>query len=276
MNEQKNYTNEQKVALAFTGQSAIFDQLYATNGIVTYKRERVRKHLMKYLDPGSRILELNAGTGDDAIFLAKQGHYVHATDISSGMQVKLIEKVALHRMNSYVSYELCSFTSLENLLNKGPYDCIFSNFAGLNCTGDLEKVLSSFEYLLKPGGMVLLVMLPGFCLWETLFILRGKFKTATRRFLSSNGTKANIDGASFTCWYYSPRFIMNKLKHKFKVIELEGLCTIVPPSYIEKFPEKYSKVYGWLCKMENRFKGSWPWKYIGDYYIISLRKAHTA
>jgi ubiquinone/menaquinone biosynthesis C-methylase UbiE len=275
MNEPINHINEQQVALAFTSQSAIFDQLYAANEIVGYKRERVRKFLLKYLAPGSRILELNAGTGDDAIFLAKQGHYVHATDISAGMQGKLKDKVAFHQMNAFVSQELCSFTSLENLSNKGPYDCIFSNFAGLNCTGDLDKVLASFENLLKPGGMVVLVVLPRFCLWETLFMLKGKFKTAFRRFFSSNGRKARIDDAFFTCWYYSPGFIRRSLKKKFEFVKLEGLCTIVPPSYVENFPEKFPGLYGWLCRMENRFKSSWPWKFIGDYYIISLEKVRS-
>ena len=240
-----------------------------------YKRERVRQFLLKYLDPGSHILELNAGTGDDAIFLAKQGHYVHATDISTGMQDRLREKVLLHGMSGFVSQELCSFTSLENLTDKGPFDCIFSNFAGLNCTGDLQKVLANFEYLLKPGGMVVLVVLPRFCLWETLMIFRGKFKTARRRFFSSGGRKAKIDDAFFTCWYYSPGFIRRALHRKFEYRELEGLCTIVPPSYIENFPEKFPRLYGWLRRMENRLKGRWPWKYIGDYYIISLQKAHS-
>jgi ubiquinone/menaquinone biosynthesis C-methylase UbiE len=275
MKEPVNHINEQQVALAFTGQSAIFDQLYATNGIVAYKRERVRQFLLKYLDPESRILELNAGTGDDAIFLAKQGHHVHATDISTGMQDRLKEKVLFHGMNAFVSQELCSFTSLENLSDKGPFDCIFSNFAGLNCTGDLHKVLASFDYLLKPGGTVVLVVLPRFCLWETLLMFKGKFKTAGRRFFSSGGRKARIDGAFFTCWYYSPGFIRRALNKKFERKELEGLCTIVPPSYIENFTEKYPGLYGWLCRMENRLKGRWPWKYIGDYYIISLQKAHS-
>src|SRR5450755_4064215 len=272
MNEQINHINEQQVALAFTGQSAIFDQLYATNEIVTYKRERVRTHLLKYLDPGSKILELNAGTGDDAIFLAKLGHYVHATDVSSGMQEKLMEKLAFHEVNAFVSNELCSFTSLENLRDKGPYDCIFSNFAGLNCTGNLEKVLKSFENLLKPGGLVLLVMLPGFCLWETLFIFKGKFKTAARRFFSLNGRRAKIDDAFFTCWYYSPSFIQKTMKNHFHLMELQGLCTIVPPSYVENFAEKYPKTFARLCTMEERLKNRWPWKYIGDYYIISLKR----
>jgi len=275
MNKVVNHINEQQVARAFTAQSAVFDQLYAANRIVTYKRERVRQFLLKYLDPGSRILELNAGTGDDAIFLAKQGHRVHATDISTGMQARLKEKVSFHGVSAFVSQELCSFTSLENLSDQGPFDCIFSNFAGLNCTGDLPKVLDSFDHLLKPGGTVVLVVLPGFCLWETLLMFRGKFKTAFRRFFSSGGRKAKIDGADFTCWYHSPGFIRRSLEKKFEQKKLEGLCTIVPPSYIENFPEKFSLLYDWLCRMENRLKGRWPWKYMGDYYIISLQKAHS-
>jgi ubiquinone/menaquinone biosynthesis C-methylase UbiE len=272
MNMQINHSNEQQAAFAFTRQSAIFDELYAANSIVQYKRKRVRNHLMQYLKPGSNILELNAGTGDDAIFLAQQGNHVHATDISIGMQEKLTEKVAGYQLTSMISNELCSFTALGTLKNKGPYDCIFSNFAGLNCTGELQAVLNSFDSLLKPGGIAVLVVLPKFCLWETALFVKGKFKTATRRFLSSGGRKAKIDGASFRCWYYSPGFIVNRLKIKFELLAIEGLCTIVPPSYIENFAEKYPKTFSYLCKMENRLKGKWPWKYVGDYYIISLRK----
>ena len=158
---------------------------------------------------------------------------MHATDISTGMQARLREKVFSQGMNAFVSQELCSFTSLENLTDKGPFDCIFSNFAGLNCTGDLQKVLASFDFLLKPGGTAVLVVLPRFCLWETLLMLKGKFKTASRRFFSSGGRTAKIDGAVFTWWYHSPGFIRRALKKEFKLKELEGLCTIVPPSYIE-------------------------------------------
>jgi ubiquinone/menaquinone biosynthesis C-methylase UbiE len=272
MSTSVNHSNEQKVAAAFSAQALYFDSLYATNGIIQYKRNRVREHLMKYLEPASHILELNAGTGDDAIFLAQRGHFVHATDISEGMQKKLIEKVTIQQLTGLVSNEICSYTALDGLADKGPFDCIFSNFAGLNCTGDLDQVLTGFDNLLKPGGIVVLVMLPGFCLWESLLFFNGKFKTATRRFFSSKGRKANIDGASFTCWYYSPGYLTRKLKDRFKLLEIEGLCSIVPPSYIEKFPEKYPKTYSYLCKAENMLKNKWPWKNIGDYYIISFRR----
>ena len=34
------------------------------------------------------ILELNAGTGTDAVWFAERGYRVHATDIAEGMQDK--------------------------------------------------------------------------------------------------------------------------------------------------------------------------------------------
>ena len=264
--------NEHLAEAAFTSQSDIFDEIYSGNTIVNYKRERVRAHVMQYLPVNSSILELNSGTGEDALFFTQNGHKVHATDISAGMQQQLRQKIELDGMQNSISNELCSFTKLDQLSNKGPYDLIFSNFAGLNCTNELDKVLASFNELLKPDGMVTLVILPKFCLWETLLIFKGKFRAAFRRFFSSNGSRAHIEGTYFKCWYYNPSFIIKRLKDQCDLLGVEGLCTIVPPSYIEGFAEKYPNAYRLLKNKEDQLKSRWPWKHIGDYYIISLRK----
>lgn len=264
--------NEQLAGAAFSNQSAVFDDLYGADTIIAYKRNRVRSHVLQYLKPGSHILELNSGTGEDAMFFAQNGHTVHATDISEGMQEQLQRKVRLAGMAGRVTNELCSFNHLEQLNNKGSYDLIFSNFAGLNCTGQLDKVLASFSPLLKPGGMVTLVILPKFCLWEMLLVFKGKFRTAFRRYFSAKGRKAHVEGVHFTCWYYQPSYIKKHLKAGFEVLGVEGLCTIVPPSYMEGFAEKHPRLYRFLVKREDKLKATWPWKYIGDYYIISLKK----
>jgi ubiquinone/menaquinone biosynthesis C-methylase UbiE len=264
-------TNEQKAAAAFTGQAPVFDDLYTADTIINYKRCRVRRHVLKHLAPGGSILELNCGTGEDATWFAGKGFKVHATDISAGMLYQLVQKLERLKMKTKVSFELCSYTNLTELKAKGPYDLIFSNFAGLNCTGELDRVLASFSPLLKPNGMVTLVVLPKFCLWETLLVFKGKFRTAFRRFFSGQGRKANLEGFNFKCWYYNPSYIIKRL-NDFELIGLEGLCTIVPPSYLEGFAEKHPLAFKLLRKWENKLKGKWPWKYIGDYYIISMRK----
>lgn len=272
MNGSIHSINEQAAEKAFTKQSAVFDDIYSSNIIIQYKRQRVRDHLQQFLKPQSKILELNAGTGEDAIWFAKHDHTVHATDISKGMQGKLMEKVRQNNLEKQITNELCSFTELQDLKNRGPYDVIFSNFAGLNCTGELDKVLQSFSSLLKPGGIVTLVILPEFCLWESLLFLKGDFKTAFRRFFSSKGVKAHIEGEYFTCWYYDPSYVIENMKHSYEILNLEGLCTLVPPSYLENFPAKRPSLFNWLKEKENKWKRKWPWRGIGDYYIISFRK----
>lgn len=272
MNARPANINEQKASAAFTLQSNIFDALYSGNTIVQYKRQRVREHVQQYLSQPGHILELNSGTGEDAIWLAQQGHRVHATDISAGMQQVLMSKVKASSLNDKITNELCSFTRLETLRQKGPYDLIFSNFAGLNCTGELDKVLQSFSFLLKPGGTITLVVLSKFCLWEFLLVFKAKFKTATRRLFSRRGVKAHMEGKYFKCWYYNPSYIIRHLKNEFDLLNVEGLCTVVPPSYIENFAEKHPRIYRYLQLKEEKCKNKWPWKYIGDYFIISFQK----
>lgn len=264
--------NEELVEKAFSLQSGSFDEKYSSNTIIRYKRERVRRHVQQWLSVNSDILELNSGTGEDAIWFAQEGHRVHATDISLGMQEALKSKTAALNLQEKITTEIISFTQLEDLKRKKEYDMIFSNFAGLNCTGELDKVLDCFSPLLKPRGTVTLVLLPKFCLWEFLLLFKGKFKTAFRRFFSKNGVTAHIEGTYFKCWYYNPSYIIEHLKVQFDLLAVEGLCTLVPPSYLEGFAKKHPNTLAFLRSKEEKWKSKWPWKNIGDYYIISLRK----
>jgi ubiquinone/menaquinone biosynthesis C-methylase UbiE len=256
---------------AFDKQAPVFDSLYGNDAIIAYKRKRVRDHVEEFLAPQSSILELNAGTGEDATYFASKGHHVHATDISEKMQQVLEEKVKNAGLQRLVTNETCSFTELEKLGNRGPFDYVFSNFAGLNCTNELETVLRSLPVLLKPGGHITLVVLPKFCLWEFILMFKGKFRTAFRRFAGKKGARAHIEGQYFRCWYYNPSFVLRHLKNSFTLRKLEGLCTVVPPSYIEGFAKKHPKMFRKLVKKEDSWKLRWPWRSIGDYYIITLQ-----
>jgi ubiquinone/menaquinone biosynthesis C-methylase UbiE len=265
--------NEKRAASAFSKQALVFDGYDAGNTIIAYKRERVREHVLRYLGSDGPILELNAGTGEDAIFFARRGHRVHATDIAEGMQAVLRDKVREQGLTERISSEVCSFTALDSLRDKGPYDLIFSNFAGLNCTRELEKVLLSFRPLLKPGGQVSLVILPSFSLWETLLMFRGRFRMAFRRLLAGKkGAPAKVEGMPFRCWYYPASFVKRVMaRDGFELLGQEGLCTLVPPSYFEHFAERHPRLYRFLRGLEDRWKDKWPWRTIGDYYIVSFR-----
>jgi ubiquinone/menaquinone biosynthesis C-methylase UbiE len=264
--------NELKAAEAFTKQSKVFDQLYSTDSIIQYKRQRVREHILKYAKAGGDMLELNCGTGEDAIFFAQHGFNVHATDISEGMLGVLKQKISATNYGQAISVEQCSFTELKFLQARQSFDHMYSNFGGLNCTSELPKVLHSLNKLVKPGGVITLVIISKFCLWESLLLFKGKFRTALRRFFADKGRKANVEGSSFKCWYYSPTFVEEHLQDQFDLLELEGLCTIVPPSYMEHFAERHPRLFSILVQKENKLKNTWPWNRSGDYFIISFRK----
>jgi ubiquinone/menaquinone biosynthesis C-methylase UbiE len=147
MSDSSEDTNVQAASVAFSKQAGHFDEIYSKDLIVQYKRQRVRAHIQPFLQKNCQVLELNSGTGEDALWFALQGLRVHATDISPKMQEVLIGKKLAAGLDRNITTEICSFSQLKQLSNKGPYDIIFSNFAGLDCTGDLKKVLSDLSLL---------------------------------------------------------------------------------------------------------------------------------
>jgi ubiquinone/menaquinone biosynthesis C-methylase UbiE len=273
--EQLMYTDktyEQQAATAFSAQAPAFDLLYDTDATIIYKRKRVRDHIHQYLQPSSSMLELNAGTGTDACYFAALGHTIHATDISASMLHQLRHKAAAAALTNQISSEVCSFSQLSTLQHKGPFQYVYSNFAGLNCTNELPQVLESLDALVAPGGVVTLVILPRFCLWEWLLMFRGHFREAFRRWSGKKGAAATINGADFRCWYYSPDFIKKKMPGSFVHLHTEGLSVLTPPSFIQGFPLRHPGIWKLLVRIEETLARRWPFNRMGDYYMISFCK----
>lgn len=200
MKKQPTAIQFSEAEVAFGKQSFVFDDIYGKNITIQYKRKRVRDCFEKHLPAQANILELNAGTGEDTLYFAEKGYLIHATDVSADMLFHLQQKAATLKEADNITTEKISFTELNNLKHQKQYDAIFSNFGGLNCAEDLSVVLQSFNSLLKPDGIVTMVIMPRFCLWEFLLILKGDFKTALRRFKGGkSGATAHIDGVYFKC-----------------------------------------------------------------------------
>lgn len=235
---------------AFSRQSEIFDEYEKGNETLKWMRSVTHNHVLKYLREHDQILELNAGTGIDAVYFSSKGFRIHCIDISEGMIKKLGEKVDSLNLNNLISYEILSFTELDKLRNKS-FDYIFSNFGGLNCSEDLSSLFTQFYKILKPGGRVSLVIIPPICPWEVGLLFKGKFKTAFRR-LKKGGVIANVEGISFPVYYYSVRDTIKALGTEFRIIDIQGLASISPPPYMENFPRRYPRLYKTLTSLDER------------------------
>ena len=234
-------------------------------------RKQIHEHCLRHFKTGDHILELNCGTGIDAIFFAEHGMKVHATDISEGMLTELRRKIFEKNLQEKITTQQCSFTTLEEIQKKS-FDGIFSDFGGLNCVQDIGSVIKSFRSLLKPGGIVTLVIMPPVCPWEMLLALKGNFKTAFRRF-KSNGAPSNLEGETFMSYYFTPSKIISAFGHDYKVLELQGLGSLVPPPYLEKFPEKNPKLFRLLKKLDEQFSHTFPFNRWADHFIVTMKRS---
>ena len=104
-------------------------------------RKQVYEHVNNFLKAQSKILELNAGTGIDALYFIGHGHRVHATDLSDGMIRELKKKVGNYDLGDKLTIQQLSFTHLDEI-NENAFDFVFSNFGGLNCEDELNNVSS--------------------------------------------------------------------------------------------------------------------------------------
>ncbi|XZF13660.1 class I SAM-dependent methyltransferase [Chitinophagaceae bacterium MMS25-I14] len=269
MNDQ---LQEQNVDAAFSKQSPIFDEIDDHNNLLLWMRDRVHREVLQYAPKGAYMLELNCGTGIDAMFFARNGYKIKATDNAKGMLQQLQQKIEKHNMEDRITAERCSFNNLEQLGTNPQFDYVFSNFGGLNCTDRLDKVLHDIDTLLKPGGSFTLVIMPRVCLWEMLMIFRGYFKTAFRRF-RRGATKARVEGVYFDCYYYNPKYIIKHMGSNYSLQSLKGLAITVPPPYIEHFTERHPTLFKTLEKWENKIWSKSPFNRWGDHFMITMQKA---
>src|SRR4030095_16268947 len=79
-----------------------------------------------------KILDINCGTGEDALQLSRLGHDVTATDGSARMVEKAKQKAPLLNEKS-IRFDVCRFDELHMHYGHEKFDLIISNFGGLNC-----------------------------------------------------------------------------------------------------------------------------------------------
>jgi SAM-dependent methyltransferase len=253
---------------AFSKQAHHYDEDDAKNVILHSWRQQVYGHVDSFLKPGSHILELNAGTGIDAVHFVKCGHTVHCTDISEGMIAQIGNKRLRLQLDTKLTCELRSFDNLENI--GGPFDFVFSNFGGLNCIDRLEKVTTQLPSLLRAGALVTWVIMPPVSLWELGWMLKGHGRTALRR-LQKNGTIAHLEGEYFKTYYHSLDNIVKAFGSAFDLVALEGVGALSPPPSEGHLPAQHPALYRFLCNLDKSCRKHFPFNRWADHLIVTMK-----
>jgi len=218
------------------------------------------------------VLEINSGTGIDALFLVQNGANVLVSDISDEMLKIAQSKFKHSNLTGKVKFQnidLKNFTIQEK-----KFDLIFSNFGGLNClsSNEIMELSQKFHQILTENGKLILVIMPSFCLWESCyFLMKLNFKNAFRR-LSSKPAIADVSGIKVKTFYYSPSTIKNIFKNNFSVAALKPVGFFIPPSYLQPLLNKFSFIQKPLFNLEKLSHSFTFTTYFSDHYLIELKK----
>ena len=240
------------------------------------QREMVWKHLDQRLlsQKHMHILELNCGTGEDAIHLAQKGHVVTATDISKEMLAHARTKIETKGLTCKIHLKQADIKEIDQWNQTDKFDLVFSNFGGFNCINaeDLKYFKSKVSGLLKNHGAVILVVMPEFCLWESLyFLLKLRFNQAFRR--KKPYAIANVSGVKVKTWYYSPKRLKGLFEPEFKSVKLKPIGFFGPPSYLESLMKRNLRFFKILSFFERQVT-DYAWQgALSDHYYIELEGA---
>jgi SAM-dependent methyltransferase len=257
----------------FDAIASTYDDTFTNSSIGRAQRQLVWLEADRAFSIGHQILEINCGTGIDALHLASRGIEVTACDSAPAM----IE-VARHRLNASafpraVDLRCLAIEQLAMLEAEGPYDGIFSNFGGLNCLDDLNSVVRDMSRLVWPGGKLVLCLFGRICLWEILFYtIRGDFHRAFRRFRRKGTIAVLVPGSEIIVHYPGVSELRRIFSPYFRLERWRGVGISVPPSYLESFAASFPRFLKFAARIDGCF-GQWPGlRALADHVVLTFER----
>ena len=263
---------------AFDDLAADYDDTFTERAVGRLLRAAVWRRLDANFRPGDHVLELNCGTGADAVYLAQRGVRVLATDISAAMLDATRGKVMRAGVSDLVSV---ARVDIEQLAAQKPpahgaradlaplaaaFDGTLSNFGGLNCVADLTGVGRAIAALLRPGAHALLCVMGPLTPWEwAWYVRRGQVNKAFRRL-----RRAGVAWHGLTIRYPSIHALRQALAPAFALARVSAIGALLPPSYAEPWAAQHPRALAWLDRAERRLETVWPLPWLADHYLAEF------
>ena len=262
---------QDQALLAFDTIAANYDDLFTRSMIGRAQRAAVWHELLDAFAPGAHILELNCGTGEDALFLARHDISVVACDGSEGMIRTARERMQDEQPDAPVQFELLPTEHLARLHPSTLFDGALSNFSGLNCVSNLNQAARDLASLVTPRAPVLICLSTRFCLAETLwFLFRGEFRKAFRR--TPGVAHAQVNDFTVKVYYPTLREVRQSFSPWFRLRSCTGIGVAVPPSYVEPVMRKFPRLLHLLRSIDQRISHLPLLRILGDHMLLHFER----
>ena len=259
------------ISLAFDSIAECYDDIFTETLVGRAQRNAVWNSLTEAFSPTDRVLELNCGTGEDGLFLARRGTSVVACDASPAMIAVARRRKSQEASQAKIQFEVLPSENILEMESRAPFDGAFSNFSGLNCVADIQPVARSLGKLVRPGGRVLICLSSRFCAWETLwFLSRMNVSKAFRRF--SGRTIASLNGVCIPVWYPSIRRLRKAFSDWFQLRSIRAVGLFVPPSYVEPFIRRHESLISLFRSLDRALAGLPFLRCLGDHVLLDFER----
>jgi SAM-dependent methyltransferase len=268
-----SYTTTQTPAagLAFDALAAEYDEKFTNSRIGRAQRDVVWDMLDRTFRSGEKILELNCGTGEDALHLARLGVSVVACDASARMLDVARCKFAAERFRGSVSFHQLASEHINEIAYRAPFDGVFSNFAGLNCVTDLGHVSDQLAGLVRPGGHMLLCLCARTCVSEILYFgLQFQWKQAFRR--CRGFARTEVRGIPVEVRYPTVSQIKRTLSPWFALQEVCAVGLAIPPSYMESWVSRHPFLFRSLLRIDHALRALPGCRILGDHVLLAFTR----
>jgi len=253
--------------LAFDGLAATYDATFTQSRIGRAQRDSVWRVLQHTFQPHDRILELNCGTGEDALFLAGNNMSVYACDASAAMIDRASRRQRAEAPSTDVTFRHLPTEHIAALHSINGFDGVLSNFSGLNCVRDLGATAKTLSELVRPGAALIFCFSTRFCLTEIIyFLLCGEWRKAVRR--CSGSTTARVGNQQIEI-YYPTAYQLRKLFAPYFTLQgCTGIGVAVPPSYLEAWAAYRPRLFRFFCALERVLAPLPLFRVTGDHMLL--------
>lgn len=264
----------------YDGLAPTYDEEIGSNPIGRRMREVFRNSLREAVRPGSLVFEIGCGTGLDALWLARQGIEVVATDISQEMVARVVEKAKAEGLADRVRGRRLAAREIGRLheeFGSQVFGGGYCHAGAINMEPELGVLPRQIRSLLKPGAPFVASVVNRISLFEVLFypaVLRPR-----KAFRRLNGPipipisrREPFNRFVIPARFYTPRELIRAFGDGFTVEGLQGMQIFLPPSNLADEYNAVKPVFAPLEFLERRLSKRRPLNSWGHHFIVTFRR----
>ena len=262
-------------ATAFDAAANGYDRDFTHSPAGNLQRKRVWHYLRPVLKriSGQDVLELNCGTGEDALLFARLGFRVQACDISPLMVETARQKAAAASINPSPVFRVASFAGTGAAFGNQKFHLAFSDFGGINCIPpeEVKLLAQQLKDMLHPLSECVFVVMGKNCIFENLFFALTKNKAQLGRRKSGGPLMAKVGERAIPVWYYSPRRFRKLFSEYFYPVSTRPVGLLIPPGCMQGWFASHPLLLKIMYSAEKVFSLLPGMALYSDHYFIRLK-----